>query len=140
MRRFLPTRTRGRAWGWPRRRLGWLAVWLQGRRRRRAVLGPLNAPVITNGGYDWDYGPPMHADVWITWSFEHGGHPVATLEVFASLNGGDYGLVDSVPSNTSGYTWESACESEALLEFQVRYRDGITFGPFSNVYAVEVQL
>jgi hypothetical protein len=77
-----------------RRLRGWLATWLQARRRaRQAAIPPAvpNAPVITGGGFEWDMSEPGWADVWINWTFDHGRFPVAALEVLLCVDGGDRG-------------------------------------------------
>jgi hypothetical protein len=125
---------------------GWLATWLQDRRRLRKQMATPppaptpNAPVITGVRFEWGTSEPEYADVWVDWTFDHGTLPLASIEVFVSVDGGDFGLVATVPSNFTGFHQSTATLGEAQLTYQVRYRDGTTFGPWSNAYLVDVQV
>lgn len=121
-------------------RNAWLAAWLQKRRRKRAAAPQPNAPVITAGGFSWDTTEAGFADVWVAWTFDHGTFPVATVELWVVTDGGPLTLLVTIPSTEVTFIYTGACTWEATFEFQVRYRDGATIGPFSNVYPVAVQL
>jgi hypothetical protein len=49
-------------------------------------------------------------------------------------------MVATVASNVTAYTIPAFCTNEAGCQFQVRYRNGTTFGPLSNLYQVDVQV
>jgi hypothetical protein len=49
MRRLPASERRVRPWSWRRRRLAWLAIWLQGRRRRRLRF-VADGVLLTEGG------------------------------------------------------------------------------------------
>ncbi len=120
-------------------RNAWLAAWLQKRRRKRAASNVTpNAPVINNGGFDWNVSEAGMADLWLAWTFDHGTFPVATVEVWVSINFAPAYLLVTIPSSEVTYYYPSATESELTFEFQVRYRNGATLGPFSNVYQINV--
>jgi hypothetical protein len=122
-------------------RRGWLALWLQDRRRARkhAATTP-NAPVITNGGFEWDATEPGFADVWVDWTFVHGSFPAATIEVWVSVNGDAYYQMDTVASDVNSYYYPRASSGESSFAFKVRYRNGTTVGPFSNVYQINIEV
>ena len=124
-----------------RRRLSWLATWLQDRRRaQQATLPPvLNAPVITSGTYQYDVTQAGWADITLSWTFVHGTFPVATIELWKSLNGGAYALLATVASTATGYYYALACDiNGGTFDFKTRYVNGGTVGPFSNVRRVDV--
>ena len=124
-----------------RRRLSWLATWLQDRRRaQQATLPPvLNAPVITSGTYQYDVTQAGWADITLSWTFVHGTFPVATIEVWKSLNAGAYSLLATVASTATGYYYPLACDvNGGTFDFKTRYKNGPTIGPFSNVYRVDI--
>jgi hypothetical protein len=117
---------------------------LQDRRRKRqvsAVVPPLppNAPVITNGGYEGGATAPGWFDLFLDWTFEHGSYPVADMEVWLSRNGGPFVQQATAPSEDPGYFYPEATESEGTYDFKVRYANGETVGPFSNVYQIMIQ-
>ena len=124
-----------------RRRLAWLAMWLQDRRRARAAAQPAtpNAPVITFGWVNWDGTQPGWADIDLGWTFVHGSFPVATIELWKSVNGGAYSLLVTVASTASGYYYALACDiNGGTFDFKTRYVNGGTVGPFSNIYRVDI--
>jgi len=129
--------SRGKRWSPARRFQGWLATWLQDRRRARQVVAPA-APVITTGGFEWGASAVDWADLWVDWTFAHGSWPVASLEVWLSVDYGAYALVVTLASTESGYYYPLATNTELPHTFKVRYRNGATVGPFSNEYLLDV--
>ena len=123
-------------------RRGWLALWLQERRRVRqqALTAGPNAPVITDAGVDWGTTQEGYADVWIVWAFVHGTYPIAQMEVWVREDAGGYFLLDTVASNMNGYTFAQATNVEVSFTFKVRYQHGATLGPFSNEMHVTTTL
>jgi hypothetical protein len=118
---------------------GWLATWLQDRRRSRQQPAPTpNAPEINGGGYEDGTTESGWWDVFIDWSFNHGGFPVATMEVWLSTDGGAFTLWATVSSDAPGYYYPLAADNERTFDFKVRYRNGATVGPFSNVYQINI--
>ncbi len=120
---------------------GWLATWLQDRRRSRqqpASVPTPNAPEINGGGYEDGTTERGWWDVFIDWSFDHGSFPVATMEVWVSIDSGAFALLATVSSNAPGYFYPLATDNERRFDFKVRYRNGATVGPFSNVYQVNI--
>ena len=105
------------------------------------AVAPPNAPVITDGGYEWGPTPGGEAaDVWIDWTFDYGVYPVADMEVWMSVDQNDYSLLATVPSNNNHYLILAATEGESDYWFKIRYRNGATVGPFSDVFHVGVSL
>ena len=127
-----PPMTRGQ-------RRAWLALEEQERRRKRqaALLPPPNAPVIVSGSYGWNLSQGGEADVWIDWTFAHGGYPVAIIEVWVNLYGSNV-LQSNVASNTTHYNFPAATDSQQNVYFKIRYVNGGTTGPFSNEFTVVV--
>lgn len=132
----------GRQWTVARRFQGWLATWAQERRRGRQqpVTTPPNTPEINGGGYEDGTTEPGWWDVFIDWSFAHGSSPVASMEVWLSTDGGPFTLWSTVSSDAPGYFYPLASNNERLFEFKVRYRNGATVGPFSNVYQINITI
>jgi hypothetical protein len=97
-------------------------------------------PEIVGGNYEWEATDPAWWDVWIDWNFNHAGHPVAQMEVWLSINGGPFELRDTIGSDAPGYYINNAADSEMMFDFKVRYRNGATVGPFSNVYQINIQV
>src|ERR1041385_801027 len=100
MRKFPLSAARGRPMSFARRRLAWLATWLEDRRRARVAAQPAtpNAPVITAAAVMWGATQGGWGDVNLTWTFVHGTFPVATIELWQSVNGGAYSLLVTVAS------------------------------------------
>jgi hypothetical protein len=135
------TGLRGRPWSATQRFRGWVASWVQDRRRGRQQLAPTpNAPAITTGGYEWGATDPAWADVFIEWSFDHGSFPVASIELWVSFDFGAYNLLDTVGSAEPSYYISMASNNEKIFDFKMRYRNGGIIGPFSNEYRVDVQV
>lgn len=122
-------------------RKAWLAISLQERRRaRQSVTATPNAPVITTGGYQWDVTTPGWADLWINWTFAHGTCPVASLEIWLSSGGGAFALFATVTSTAWFFEYLEATNTTTVFQFKLRYRNGGTLGPFSNVYEMETNV
>ena len=120
-------------------RRAWLATWLQDRRRARHQAGSApNAPVATSAGFGWNLTQAGKADVWINWTFAHGGFPVASIEVWANPDSGGYLLLGTVASSAVTFYDAMASDSECSFDFKLRYVNGGTLGPFSNVLHLDV--
>jgi len=122
----------------------WLA--LDAQKRRRARLQPVdpppavpNAPVLLTGNYQWNRTSPGYADVMLTWSFEHGSFPVASLEIWANVNTAGYQQLATVPSNTTSIVSPNATNVPIFVRVKLRYRNGSTVGPFSNEIVIYIQ-
>jgi len=118
----------------------WLALWLQDRRRARQSVTPTpNAPTMTGGSSQYDATQAGWADITLSWTFVHGTFPVATIELWKSLNGGAYTLLVSGGSAATAYYYALACDiNGGTFDFKTRYKNGATLGPFSNVLRVDV--
>jgi hypothetical protein len=139
MRMFLPKVKRIKSWAAARRFQGWLTTWLQDRRRSRQVTeSPLAAPVIHSGNFEWGLSEPEYADVWVDWAFAHGAAPVANIEVWRRVNIEPEALIATVPSSHVSFYDSTVVREEAEVTYKVRYRNGATFGPFSNEFVVDV--
>ena len=142
--RMLPIRgNRGRHLTPARRFHGWLATWLQDRRRARvpaAVPSGPNAPTITTiSDALWDVTTPNWADLQVNFTFVHGGSPVALIEMWLSLNSGAYVLLGTVASTATNYYHANACDlNGGDFNFKARYKNGATLGPYSNVAHVYI--
>ena len=97
-------------------------------------------PEINGGNPEWESTEPGWWDVYIDWLFNHAGHPVAQMEVWLSLNNGPFVLHATVSSGDPGYYYPLAANNETTFDFKVRYRNGATVGPFSNVYRIDIQV
>jgi hypothetical protein len=105
------------------------------------AVPPPDAPVITNGGYEWGATSGGEAaDVWIDWTFDYGVYPVADMEVWMSMDQNNYSLLATVSSNNNHYVIAAATDGEADYWFKIRYRNGAAVGPFSDVFYVGVSL
>ncbi len=143
MRKLPQTGVRGRPLSSAQRFRGWLATWLQDRRRKRQQPAPAlipNAPDIVGGDPQWEATTPGWWDVYIDWVFDHGNFPQADMEVWLSINNGPFYHHYTVPSGDPGYYYENAADSETTFDFKVRYTNGTTVGPFSNVYRIDIQV
>jgi len=124
-------------------RRSWLATFLQDRRRSRQqpVTPPAvpNAPVLLTGTYQWNRTTPGYADVMLTWSFDHGSFPVASLEIWANVNTTGYQQLATVPSNTTSIISPNATPVPIFVRVKSRYRNGSTVGPFSNELLIYIQ-
>ncbi len=117
----------------------WVALHLQERRRVRAAASGLKAPQLLGFGFDIEASGPMTFDLWLDWSFDHGTLPAATIEIWLNLNLGEYALMDTVPSTDTHWVHTFDFLGEDQYDVMVRYRDGGTVGPWSNVLETVVQ-
>ena len=62
------------------------------------------------------------------------------MEVWLSIDNGPFALWTTVPSTATGYFYPQATSGERAFDFKVRYRNGATVGPYSNVYQVNITL
>jgi hypothetical protein len=141
MRRFPHESRRARRWTAARRFRGWLATWLQDRRRDRQQPPPEtpNAPVLTGHDVSWDVTTPNWADIEVYFTFAHGTFSVANLEVWLSVNLGAYALLATIASTATSYAHTEACDlNGGTFDFKLRYQNGATLGPYSNVLRVDV--
>ena len=116
----------------------WLAVLLQERRRTRAaghMLVP-PAPVITGATCAWN----PTADVTLTFTFNSGSWPVATIEIYMDAYTGNFQLVGTVASTVSFFTHHTGYSDEQDMLYRVRYCHGSTVSPYSNVWPVNIAL
>jgi hypothetical protein len=97
-------------------------------------------PEINGGNPEWESTEQGWWDVYIDWIFNHAGHPVAQMEVWLSLNNGPFVQHATVSSGDPGYYYPMAANNETTFDFKVRYRNGATVGPFSNVYQINIQV
>ena len=141
MRKLPRSGALGRPLSWAHRRFAYLATWLQDRRRARQQAAPPtpNAPVMTGASATYDVTQTGWADITLSWTFVHGTFPIATIEVWKSVNGGAYALLVGGGSTASAYYWALACDiNGGSFDFKARYKNGATLGPFSNVLHLDV--
>lgn len=141
MRKFPVSGARGRPMLFARRRLAWLAMWFHDlRRAQQATLPPVpNAPTRTGGSFQFDVTQSGWADLTLSWTFVHGTFPVATIELWKSLNGDAYTLLVAGGSTASAYSDALAGDiNGGTFDFKARDVNGATLGPFSNVLRVDV--
>jgi hypothetical protein len=100
---------------------------------------PPSDPSVTEAAYGWYEGPPAYADIEVSFSFNPGSYPAANVEIWASRDGGVFVLIATKGSSDSSFYYSHATENEAGFDFKVRYVNGATIGPFSNVLHLEVQ-
>ena len=94
---------------------------------------------MTGGSFTYGVTQPGWADISVYWTFVHGTFPLASIELWQSLNGGGYTLLVTGPSNGAGYYYALACDiNGGTFDFKTRYKNGATLGPFSNVLRVDV--
>lgn len=126
----------------------WVALYLQERREKRAaadVAGPPSpaAPVITGGSVNWDVTTLGWADVDFTYTFVYGTYPVANLEVWLAKQsaGYVYNLLTTIASTTGGhFVQTNASNATDTFLYKMRYKNGGTLGPFSNVFQADIAL
>ena len=104
-----------------------------------APLPDPNAPGLLTGDYYWNRTTPGYADVGLTWSFDHGPHPVASLELWASVNSAGYSLLATVPSSNTSVFYPNATSVPIFVRVKARYRNGDILGPFSNELLIYIQ-
>lgn len=97
-------------------------------------------PEIAGGNAEWESTSPGWWDVYIDWTFNHAGHPVAQIEIWQSINNEPFELRDTVTSDEVSHYYPMAADNETTFDFKVRYRNGATVGPFSNVYRIDIQV
>ena len=73
-------------------------------------------------------------------SLNHGPWPVATLEVFCIIDGGEEGPVGTVASTATAFTHGSVAQGESSLSYRVRYRNGAVIGPVSAWFPWDISL
>jgi len=114
----------------------WLALFLQRRRRGRAVPTP-NAPVITGSSWDWNATEPGQVDVTLSFTFEHGEFPPGTIELYLQKEGTDPPvLVAETASTDTSVQDPMATDAEEFLFYTARYVAGDVTGPFSSVFSL----
>lgn len=122
----------------------WLAGWAQARRRSRVQPPPAeppapDAPEIIFGDGVWEGTTAGWWDVFIDFEFDPGAWPVAQLELWLSRDNGPFLLLTAVNSADTSYAYPAVSDTEVVLDFKLRYRNGATLGPFSNVWRIDLQ-
>jgi hypothetical protein len=118
----------------------WTSWFLAERRRTRLAWRTPAVPVILSAVTQWDASVVGWADVQLTLAFNHGPWPVATLEVFCIIDGGEEGPVGTVVSTATAFTHGSVAQGESSLTYRARYRNGGVIGPVSAWFAHELAL
>ena len=113
----------------------WWAARTQKRRRRHGSAAPLPVVTLSNGTVSIDIeSANIDFDIAVdlkTW-------PAASLEIWVSINGSAYFLMDLVASSTTHYLHFHAAGSDALFKYKTRYVSSLNIGPFSNELTVNV--
>jgi hypothetical protein len=112
----------------------YVALYLQRRRRARAVPD-IPAPVITDA--EWDFGGTEAGwyDTVLSFSFVAGDLPVATFEVWAAWDGGDFSLLATIPSTATQFRDRAVTQGDDMARsYKLRYVDGYKIGPFSDSF------
>lgn len=99
-----------------------------------------NAPVITDGSYTWEGSDPMVANVNLTFTFDVGSYPDASVEVWCARNGGDFVNLMAVDSFSGQVSYDHASDNECYFDFKLRYVNGTTVGPFSDVFHLDISM
>jgi hypothetical protein len=118
-------------------RRSWLALYLQGRRRRRSSVpaGPLPTVFLANPDYESDQGwYNIYFDLVVTL----GAWPAASVEIWWAPLGNSFALLATVPSTTPQFAHYQAASGEADLFYQARYVQGVNVGPFSNQVEINI--
>jgi len=110
-------------------------VQLQERRRMRRGAA-IAAPVITSATYAWN----PTADVTVNFTFPQGIWPVATIEVYADIDGNAFQLIATVASTDTSFVHRTGLSGEAAAYYKLRYRDGAVKGPFSVVQTLSIEI
>ena len=113
----------------------WVALFLQGRRRKRAGSGP-SAPVITGTAWEWSQIDEGYIDAYLEWTFDLGNFPPGNLEVWErDVNNADY-IAGTLPIEQRSF-WHFSVTAEAYdLYYRIRYVCGDVVGPFSSEVTV----
>ncbi len=93
-----------------------------------------------SAGTQWDASVVGWADVTLTLAFNHGPWPVAALEVFCIIDGGEEGPVGTVASTATAFTHGSVAQGESSLSYRVRYRNGGVIGPVCAWFPWDIAL
>jgi hypothetical protein len=116
----------------------WYALQLQ-KRRRHATSGPTpNAPTITNGVYGLNGVDSSWFDTFLEFNWSDVNFPAASLELWLSVGGEAFYLVDTVPSDTPDYSHVHVTDGENVLLYQMRYVGDTVTGPFSLPYEIDL--
>ncbi len=99
---------------------------------------PVNAPYIIEAAFNWNDEDPRSVHLEISFSFNHGSYPPASIEFWASRDGGEFEVLISVDSASGFFAYDNLCETMATFDFKARYVNGDTVGPFSNVLHLEI--
>ena len=110
------------------------------KRRRKMLAAPVvPTPVITGGEDVIDETENHLVDVHLAFTFDGSGLPVATFEIWWAVAGGDFVLVDTIPSTARSYhqlrAYEDGPPAPVSLIYKIRYR-GDSCGPFSNGWRI----
>ena len=133
----------------PSKRVGnvvraWWALRCQKRRRQRATATAPTppVPVIFAANPSWEGSEPGMYDVTIEWTIDHGSFPVASVEVFVRVNGGEEQSLGTTPSSDLGFNHARATPGDETLYYRVRYVfedfGGPVIGAFSQVFEIYV--
>jgi hypothetical protein len=118
----------------------WTNWFLTERRRLRLAWRTPAVPVILSAVTQWDASVVGWADVQLTLAFNHGPWPVATLDVFCIIDGGEEGPVGTVASTATSFTHGSVAQGESSLSYRARYRNGGVIGPVSAWFPYDISL
>ncbi len=114
----------------------WLALYLQERRRNRAVPTP-NAPVLTGSSWVWDQTEPGLVDITVTFAFDHGTFPPGTIQVWFQREGNNHAvLVGTAASTDTTFVHTEATDAPEFVFYTARYIGGGVTGPFSSPLTV----
>ena len=99
---------------------------------------PPNAPVLIDAAYAWNGGDPDSADITVSFSFDPGSYPDASVEIWMNRNNEGFAYLSTVDSFNGYFNVAHACGTETTFDFEARYVNGTVVGPFSNVLHLDV--
>lgn len=78
----------------------------------------------------------------LTLSFTHGDNPVAEIEIWraAEITGNIPALADTIPSDDTAWVDPEIINDGEYFVYQARYKNGITYGPWSQMAFGRVQV
>jgi hypothetical protein len=120
----------------------WWAMRSQKRRRHSAGAPPEPPPLpvvtLSNGNYSVSGGLVSSTfDI----SVDHKTWPVASLEIWFSRNStSNYAVLATVGSDAESFSHPAITDSEDILYYKARYRNGDVLGPFSEQLEIDVGL
>jgi hypothetical protein len=100
----------------------------------------LGAPVILDGYFQWGDTEPGWVDNYLFFSFEGGPLSVASLEIWERDSVNPSHLIATISSDQGDFQHAHVSQNTDTYYYKMRYVNGGTVGPFSNEFAITVDI